>query len=397
AQKNVVIKKYFTYSALNSLYNDEEVCEILDCDLIKSVQGINRPIVENYNDYSSKVINFFSDFLDDKMTAKELLTNIDDITRIYFFSIKTPVGLIMFIILTTIFMIILLSIILLFIPELRKYYQFLSLDLWLAYTCGSLLVLAAEIGKFEELSELRCNVNHVMMIMGIAITFLTILYKLIINFPKKNKLSDWIKKHKHLYLLLGISYQGILSALLVILVPMNLKEIIINNGKNYYRCQYPAGASVLISQVQNISNLVYFICISVLIFFEWNMEETYQDIRSLTIVMCVDGVSWVLLTIINFVNIKNYILYYVHRIIFVLALTIMNHIYMFIIRVVLAKSEKPISEEAKLENKLFLLKDQTINTDILNTHTNSTYDDKAKYDSVRHSKFLNIHYTTKVI
>ncbi|ORX80889.1 hypothetical protein BCR32DRAFT_280131 [Anaeromyces robustus] len=49
-----IIKNFFLFSGLTSLYDDEEICSLIDCNFSKEIQGIQRPynITNNYENYS---------------------------------------------------------------------------------------------------------------------------------------------------------------------------------------------------------------------------------------------------------------------------------------------------------------------------------------------------------
>jgi len=89
-QKEFVIKYYQSYSGMNKLYDDEEVCSYVDCKLIKSIQGIERPsaVIDNYESYSNKITNIISEFLYNGKPVTDTLREIDDFTKINYYSIK---------------------------------------------------------------------------------------------------------------------------------------------------------------------------------------------------------------------------------------------------------------------------------------------------------------------
>jgi len=47
-QKKYVLQRYI-YSAINSLYDDEEVCSIIECDIAKNVKPFKTLDLENKN------------------------------------------------------------------------------------------------------------------------------------------------------------------------------------------------------------------------------------------------------------------------------------------------------------------------------------------------------------
>ncbi|OUM61594.1 hypothetical protein PIROE2DRAFT_12375, partial [Piromyces sp. E2] len=99
-QKNFTIaEKYF--SGIRSLYDDEDVCNSVNCDLAKSFQPIARPNspTDDYDSYSEKFRKYIFDFLYNDKSAEEVLNKIDDLTKIYtisFDSDETPIGFVIY-------------------------------------------------------------------------------------------------------------------------------------------------------------------------------------------------------------------------------------------------------------------------------------------------------------
>ncbi|OUM63923.1 hypothetical protein PIROE2DRAFT_9454 [Piromyces sp. E2] len=86
--KDIQLKYFFDhnkFSALNEVYDDEELCSIIDCKLFKKMQYVSRPITysDDYEKYSANFREYFNKFLRGELTAKETLIKIDNIVRIY--------------------------------------------------------------------------------------------------------------------------------------------------------------------------------------------------------------------------------------------------------------------------------------------------------------------------
>ncbi|ORY26108.1 periplasmic binding protein-like II [Neocallimastix californiae] len=397
-QKEIIIKKYKLFSAIKNIYSDEEICLIIDCELIKSIQSVTEPIylIQNYNNYSKKVTKLLYNFFSGSTTADKLLTDIDDITRIYYYSLNIPIGLIMFIISLIIFFIVIGSIIALFIERFKKYFKFLSLDLWIIYSLASLLYISSEMIYFWELTPLKCEISHAIMIMGSCLYFIPILHKLITNFPRKTRFSEYIKYHKYLYITIIISFQGILNIILLILSSYTVMNVMVENDKNFGLCMTFHPLANAIAQIQVLFNLLLYSCSCILVFFEWNITETYKDIRALTVILCVDGITQFLLTVVVFTNIRNYIVYYTLHIGINLLYVIMNHIYMFVIRIWIENKNKKANEEEVFIKELVKFNSPT--TYIINSSSIQTSDScpsnnsKAKSINNRSIGLLDLHF-----
>eukprot|EP00833_Pecoramyces_ruminatium_P003880 jgi/Orpsp1_1/1177912/evm.model.c7180000063303.1 len=100
-QKEMIVTQNYI-SGMMSLYDDDDVCNVMECDLIKELQPIARPIseVEDYDNYSHQFQNHIFQFMYGNQTANDVLGEIDDITKIYYMTLDskdTKSGLYMFI------------------------------------------------------------------------------------------------------------------------------------------------------------------------------------------------------------------------------------------------------------------------------------------------------------
>ncbi|OUM66701.1 hypothetical protein PIROE2DRAFT_6016 [Piromyces sp. E2] len=95
-QKEIILKYFKSFSGLFKLYDDPEICSYTDCELIKTIQGIERPssVIDNYEYYSNKYTDLIAEFLFNNKSINEVLSEIEDITKIYDFSItSSTIGL----------------------------------------------------------------------------------------------------------------------------------------------------------------------------------------------------------------------------------------------------------------------------------------------------------------
>eukprot|EP00833_Pecoramyces_ruminatium_P000439 jgi/Orpsp1_1/1174471/evm.model.c7180000050246.1 len=86
-----VIKVSNLYTGLTELYDDSDVCSQIDCEMVKEAQSIHSKMkyVDDLETYGIKVSNIFNEFLFGDRSAEDVLTEIDDITRIYYISLET--------------------------------------------------------------------------------------------------------------------------------------------------------------------------------------------------------------------------------------------------------------------------------------------------------------------
>jgi len=393
-QKNVVVKLFTLYSGISSLYDDEEACKMIDCNFIKEVQTVIRPIneVEDYGMYSSKFLSLLYEGIYEEKDPKMVLNKINDIRKIYYFSITTEkISLTIFVLLILTMCLITSSVLVLFIPKFKSYFTFLSTDMWILYTIGTLISISSQIIYFSELSNLKCTLIMIMITTGFSMIFLPILCRLIINFPQENKYSSWIKRKKSLFILMVLTTEAILS-LLYLISPVKVEKI--TGNKNYCKCEVEKNLSLVITLFLISIQFLIFISISFLIFLEWNIEETFKDVRALTTVMNMDVVLFALFFIIHFISFNNYLVFYSIHILIILIFTFTNHFYMFILRIIMQSSlwEKPESE--KMANKFFNANNHDFKDVLASSIDKSTINDKNSIpmNKTYKSKIMNYHF-----
>jgi len=411
-QKRLVVD-FNVISSKKEIYKDEEFCKKVDCEFANTVQGYNRPSnnFENYELYAIKVIGIFNQFLFGDRSAKDVLTEIDNITRIHIFSIKDfDISLAMYVILFACLVLILIASSLLFIPKFKPFFQFLNYDVGIIYTVGSIFILVSGFTYFGEVKETKCLLRHYTLTLGFTMIFVPILLKLIINFPETNKISENIKSKKIIYILCTIIFEALVNLLLFI-SPFTIQDIDVEDGKNYSKCQYSnLGMVIVIAQL--VVKALFYLLINFLIFLEWNVQETFHDLRALTIFMGIDWILCLVFIIFNTTNINNFLVSNIINIIILIIFSLSNHFYMFVIRILLIHLNKNKGEEEKMIDKLLQFNNQqTTNTEIITSSTaeaqistiksgkSDTKSDrtKATNDSKNYShKLLSYHYSTGV-
>ena len=275
-------------SGIMSLYDEEEVCEVVNCKLIKSIQLVNRPIHVNndYDSYSTFFRSHIFEFLYGNKTAPQVLNEINDYTKIYKITLNTKdtsLGLFFAITIISLITIITFSLALLYIKKIEKAYNFLSKDLWFISIFGLLLILCSGFLEYGDLSFIKCHLKWALTSLGITLNLIPILFKLIINFPEQNKYSIWVNNNKYRFISIFILFELFIVGISFI---KPYKVILVNNlengGKNFMKCSINGGFGIFVHTIFILSKVIIFIGLLLLIFIEWNNEETYYDIRTLT-------------------------------------------------------------------------------------------------------------------
>lgn len=376
------------YSPINNLYNDEEICEIVECDLFEnikpySVVNLNNIINDenfDFETYIRKYKNYIYKYIYENKTLEETIKSIEDINRFYYLSLDTTntfVGLILYIIYFVISSIMLLSIIFIFIKKYENHFNMLRKDFWILSICGCIILISSIYGKFGETTSFKCHLERTFVSFGFMLSLIPIFYKLITNFPEINKISNWINEHRYKFLTFLIVIDLIFSSLLYT-VPYNYKYIFIEDGENFKICQMSNTFGKIILVFLSFYEIFMILCILFLIFIEWNLKETYFEARFFLSAMCIDILSYILYFIINSINIKNYIGSNLLLILNIMILSISNYICIYgikIIHIYIRTDEDPIEKQIKRStNKFIINKTQSFSCNSDATHkTNSTH------------------------
>jgi len=359
-QKNIIIEKFDLYSGMSHLYDDQELCSTHDCQTAKEIQGVCRPSSDT-NDYSyfiKKLIYYLDDVLyNDDTNVNESLMDIDNIAKIFYFSKSSSVGLIFFVVLLVTFYMIFLSPLFLFIPRFEENFKFMSNDLWIIYTMGSLLVISSEFVKFEKLTDFKCQLNHAVLTIGFSILFIPILYRLIVNYPKSNSFSEFARNYKHLFVFSLIILEVGLNALQLI-SPYKASDVIVDNNKNFSMCKFEnSTAGWFMAFPHLLTILILYVCSCFLMYIEWNVKETKNDLRSFRGVMIIDGIIISALFILKFIQINNYVLFYSLHAFLIILFSICNQIYIFNIRLIIDAYNSNRTFNDDLQDREYLFDD----------------------------------------
>jgi len=336
-QKEIILKKYQSFSGLFKLYDDKKVCTFTYCELIKSLQSIERPssIINNYESYSNRFTSLVSDFLYHGKSTSSTMKELDDIIKIHYYSIKESyLSLIVFIL----FMLLTLSIIIIYILILRfkDSLTFFTLDLWTLYTLGNIMIAISGLTHFGKSSSLKCYFNHVLLLFGLGLTFIPLLFRLITNFPVLNKYSHWIENHKIIFIISLISTEILFNSL-ILLSPYQIEEVVLIYNKNYYHCKMEKKYKTLILFFQISPKVVVYFLINALIYLEWNIQKTFNDIKAFALIMIINGISYVLFIIYHSVTINDFLISYSIYLCLIAETCFINYILLVIVRILQEK------------------------------------------------------------
>eukprot|EP00833_Pecoramyces_ruminatium_P001582 jgi/Orpsp1_1/1175614/evm.model.c7180000054534.1 len=381
-QRKIVVEMK-SYSAITSLYNEEEVCKVIDCELYKNIQHISRPTSNyyDYNLYSMKFRNYIYEFLFGNKEASKVLKNIDDITKIYYIPIskESNIGFTFIIIICFLSFIMYLSLILIFLEKIKLYYQYFSKILWIISITGSLMLLCLCLTEYEKRTLLKCKLKLILFSFGILFQLIPYLFKLAENTPKGNYFSNQIIKHKYLFLFC-LLFINLIFCIFAYISSYNIKEIKSVDEKKYQICTLNKYGIIILC----IILLFYSIIIIFILIFSYlkrNNENTKNEIRFIIFSVYANILFLLNIIIQNSIKYDNLTIYFLlHELSYIL-LSLSNYLILFIIRPIWIITRKE-DEELKI---IEIIKNQFLSSTITDTNnTNNTF-----YSSETNSNFKN--------
>lgn len=327
-----VHKKYIIeeeiYSPMSKLYEDDEVCENVDCEIIKSIQPFTvvnfcQDIdidVTDINDYIRKYREYVYDYINGNITVSDVINNIENLSKFYYYSYKPNelfIGFIIIVItcITGVVMALLLNF--LFINEYKKVFKFLTYDFWIIFDIGCIFILFSIFTYYGELKSIKCQIRRSLRSFGLLFCLIPILYRLIHDIPEKNnKLSQWINKRRYDFFFILVTINAILNAL-SFLPSYDLENIIIDDGKNFKICSMSNYFGRIMLIIILLYEFILILCILVLLFIEWNLEETSYDLKFILSAICMNILFYIMNFIFECIRIKQFIVYYFIHIIIV--------------------------------------------------------------------------------
>ncbi|KAG4085125.1 periplasmic binding protein-like II [Neocallimastix lanati (nom. inval.)] len=404
-QKDILIK-FKKNVGLKKLYEDEEVCQILEndiisisCNMTKNIQFFVKPIdlLENYEKYSSKYREILKSYLYEGTRSSEVaLEDIYNISHIYHIEVLSAEGIA--VIVSNIFLTLLMIISYLFIIQKRnkQYFKFLLNRYWLLFMVGLVTVNIYVYTGLSELSRFKCYIRPILISGGFTISFTPIVLKMIINFPLKNRISDFVHHHYFAFILIFMLID-IISFIFYSMSPLIIKTYYIEDGKNFQYCisYSKLGKSVVMGMIIYKGSIL--IILAFFLFLEWNIEETRNDIRSFMSILYINALSMILYVMICNVDIKNYHIYYFVRVIPIYSYTITNYLMVIGVRFQFSYMKKE-NEQELLEKMLFKQASYKMEIDQLNINPSPPSIKGRESSSVKRetlkSLMVNVHFST---
>jgi len=402
-----LIKDYKFLTAIPSLYDDEEVCNSIDCNSLKKVQFIVRPTSNSsdYSDYSERFRNSAFEYIFKNKDISDVVDEIEHITKPYDITLNPKNNITEFILSILIFIcsiVMIISIKYIFIDKYKSNFEFLPKDFWIIYIVGAFIMMNAYYIDLGKTDITKCKFKIILLNIGIDLNLLPILYKLLINFPIENKYSKWISRNRYKFLLVFIIFN--LSFICYFsTITFNINKIKMKDNRIYNICEIGKNGQIvlfILLLLKNIRLLVMFL----FIFLEWNIRQTSYDIRHILSTISIDIICFIILYTIIFTKLKyNY--YSVHHIIFsgiLFIFALSNYIYLYLIKIIRLYISKDLKQQQNT-NQQSTENENTTTNEISTTETNnnSNYSHifiKGSNDSLSSTfqKMVEYHYKRKI-
>jgi len=303
-------KKTGKCSSLLEIYNDENLCSQIDCNLIKNLQLVVKPkvLLDNYDEYVFKYKNILTKYLVGNTTAEDTLREIDNIEIIYNIDYKSKAGIIVIVLTVTFMMIVFASYRLMFIKKFNFYLTMINKYYWFVFILGVCVCLSINLFMLGKVTIFKCNTILIATIIGISLIFYPFYINGIINFPEENKISEYVRKHQFSTLCILLLIDIFFILVFSILPSYHVETNYIENGMNFNICLIKDKITYMFLTLVILLKLLLFISVIFLVFMEWNSDFIFNDVKIVSFIIY-SVLPYILSVIIlNVVNLKNYYL-----------------------------------------------------------------------------------------
>jgi len=408
--KKYIINNHL-YSAITELYDEEEVCNVIECEVVKdalpfTIENNDEDRFGNDN-YIEKFRDYLFDYIYNDKPLNEAIKKIEDMTKKYEFLLSSDdsnAGLIIFIIFIVLSACMIFSLIFLFSKKFEKRFRFLSKDLWIITVLGSLILMCSIITLYGKITTTNCHLRMALINVGFVISIYPSLLKLIINFPIRNKFSMWFEKNKYISFLIIMVITGGLNGILAI-TSFDVQTLIMSDERLYEKCIINNNFSSFIYYLIQIYDIFLILISLILIFMEWNLQETSLDIKYLATALFMDILSLILLIIIDKIKF-DYIIYNILLSVNIFFFAVSNHLFTYLVRILPTSGNNELEDSRKFlgkvvtntsSKKFSVINSSVTNSKIENTATISTGNsNKSSRQSGITQTIMNIHNRTSI-
>jgi len=382
-QREIIVKKYGLFTGITEFYDEEEICLILSCPLVKNARGVTRILDVGQNEnYYQQITEILDSYLYGNNTPEYAINKIVNINKSYNYSIDTTLGLLMFILLISMICFIIILFLVFRAKKYDKYFRFFTIDLYWMYCIGIILTLCSELFKFGTLTNFKCQMGFSMYFIGLSVSYIPIIYKLFTSFPDLGyRLKIYCQIHKKKFIAYCIFIELAVN-LLFIFSPFKVENKIYNDSdgpKHYKKCtiKYTSGNYILILEI--LEKITMMVIISLLSFCEWNVIEIFDNIRSIVITIYVNALLFALYIVVFYVPLNKIDVISTISSLIILITAFSNYVLIHIIKIHILKITKKYKKESLFENTT------------VRSVTDSSTKSNSKFSVF--GKIVNYHYT----
>ncbi|KAL6618594.1 hypothetical protein U3516DRAFT_627930 [Neocallimastix sp. 'constans'] len=313
-QRDLLISEEI-FSPIVSLYDDDEVCEIINCELIKSIQpfSIVNMIYENdyYDlyDYSRKYKSYIYEFIKGNKTVDEVIKKLDNLTRFYNISFKTDdslFGLIVGIIYFLVTLLLILSLVYLFVDKYQNLFSHFDKDFWILSIIGCVVIMSSVLTFYGEISSLKCHLRRSLISLGFIFSITPMLHKLISNYPNANKISLWVNDYKYKFLM-TVTFMDIFLNSLLAISSYNIKNVVVSHGKIFHKCDMKSLFGIITLFLIALYEISLLFSIIFFVIKEWSLDKNKNDKIFFLTAVSEDILSIILYHILSMTKIEDFI------------------------------------------------------------------------------------------
>jgi len=304
-------------SAIHSTYSDPEICQKIDCIKFSTMQSIVRPSSSaiNYEQYSHQFRDLVRGYLYDQnsKTAKEVLTEVEDLRKIHNVEINSMAGIVILAITFVVILISCVSYVYITAKRFKQQFVFLPYFYWCIFILGILLTAFYPVSGVNKLTNYNCLIRPFLLSIGFDMAFVPFLLKMITIFPTKNGFSKLVKDHFTLMFVFCLIVNVGLNIAWYLVDPLVVNKFMVTSGKNFQFCGTTNSIGNYIKYVMFGCKIVILLVMSVLSFAEWNLIAFKSDIRTITTTIYNNLVIIITFIIVEKINIDDRYLYYILR------------------------------------------------------------------------------------
>ncbi|ORX58641.1 periplasmic binding protein-like II [Piromyces finnis] len=347
-----LVKKHLITSAIPSVYEDEKVCRVVDCELIKSIQPMTskNSLFKDYDEYSNNFRKYLYQYLYDDRDAEDVLYDIGNISEMHYATAKYSKSTIGFTVhsISILFLFLLTyTAIFVYLHQNSNHFDFMNSMGWLCTILGLGFHVFLLLSNFGIVTVLKCHFNKILLSFGYTLFYVPFLYYLILNFPERLQLKVWLQKNKTLFYLTFISFDLVMNGF-SFLTPYTIKSEYFEKGINYNFCAQEHTLGKMVNYTMLTEKIIITLVIAFLLYEEWNVKDTEFDVGCITSTLTLDTIFYSLYLVVNSMMIKDFdVFFFIHSMLLSL-LFITNFSIIYGIKIVLIFMKR---DRSSLNNK----------------------------------------------